>query len=107
MLVGMLTALSGLRAASKKLQNSANNIANIQTPGFKKGRIDLISISSGGVRVVKTGNTKSPATIEMLNNVDNTSEVVNQIITKLTFKANAKVIKSTNELIGSILDIKA
>ncbi|HAX46473.1 MAG TPA: flagellar basal body protein [Nitrospinaceae bacterium] len=36
MINGMFNALSGLRTSAQKLQNSANNLANIQTSGFKK-----------------------------------------------------------------------
>ena len=67
MLEGMLNGLSGLRAASKKLQNSANNVANIQTSGFKKSRLDLTAMSSGGGRVSATSRTNTQGAIAQTN----------------------------------------
>ena len=67
MLGGMLNALSGLRAASKKLQNSANNIANVQTPGFKKSQLDLTAMTNGGVRVSSTSRTNTQGAIAQIN----------------------------------------
>ena len=34
-----LSALTGLSNATRRLQNSANNLANVQTSGFKKGEV--------------------------------------------------------------------
>jgi len=48
-----------MNTASKKLQNSANNLANIQTPGFKSSRVDTTSLQSGGV--VATSTSRSTA----------------------------------------------
>ena len=31
--------LTGLKNASKRLQNSVNNLTNMQTAGFKKGEV--------------------------------------------------------------------
>ncbi len=52
---GINSALSGLRAFSKKLSNSANNIANINTTGFKK---KTFSLQEGG----KTGGVQTSST---------------------------------------------
>jgi flagellar basal-body rod protein FlgG len=51
MLGPIFSALSGLRNASLRLQNSANNIANINTPGFKKSDVNSVELKSGGTRV--------------------------------------------------------
>jgi flagellar hook protein FlgE len=41
------------------------------------------------------------------SNVDITEEIVDQIVSKVAFKANINVIKANNEMLGSILDIKS
>ena len=66
-------ALSGLSNASRRLQNSANNIANIS-----KG-----------------------------SNVDVTEEIVDQIVSKAAIQANVNVIKTNDETLGTILDIRS
>ena len=51
MLDSIFSSLSGLNTASRKLQVSSNNLANIQTPGFKASRANIVSNQSGGARV--------------------------------------------------------
>jgi flagellar hook protein FlgE len=66
-------AFSGLSNAARKLQNSANNFANI---------------SQG-------------------SNVDVTEEIVDQIVSKAGIQANVNVIKTNDETLGTILDIRS
>lgn len=51
MLGPTFSALTGLNNASKRLQNSANNLSNMQTAGFKKGEINSVENKTGGTRV--------------------------------------------------------
>ena len=79
MLGSICNAFSGLTNVSKRLQNSANNLSNVLTSGFKKSQV---------------------------NNVDITEEMVDQINTRAIFKANINIIKAKDEMLGSIIDIK-
>lgn len=54
MINGMFNALSGLRTFAEKLQNSANNLANVQTPGFKKNMVTVGEVKSGGSQLTST-----------------------------------------------------
>ena len=60
MLGPIFSALTGLKSASQRLQNSANNVANINTAGFKKSDANSADIKSGGTRVndVSKSNTQ-------------------------------------------------
>ena len=60
MLGPIFSALTGLKNASQRLQNSANNVANINTAGFKKSDVNSANIKSGGTRVndVSKSNTQ-------------------------------------------------
>ncbi|CAI2719712.1 flagellar hook-basal body protein [Nitrospina watsonii] len=51
MLESLFSSLSGLNVASRKVQASANNLANLQTPGFKSSRVNIVDSPSGGARV--------------------------------------------------------
>ena len=51
MLGPTLSALSGLNNAVKRIQNSANNLANVTTSGFKKGKVNSIENKSGVTQV--------------------------------------------------------
>ena len=82
MVTGVFGALSGLKNSIQELQNSANNLANVRTSEFKKSTVTV-------------------------GNVDIAEEVVGQMTTQTAFTANAKVISSVDEIIGTILDIKS
>ena len=60
MLGPIFSALTGLKNASQRLQNSANNVANINTAGFKISDVNSADIKSGGTRVndVSKSNTQ-------------------------------------------------
>ena len=107
--------LSALNAFSKQMMVSSNNVANTLTQDYKKSR----AINSQGTKnqvttTITQINTNSPLvqnpldeTSELieLSNTDITEEMTNQIVIEQGFKANAKVISTNNELIGTIIDI--
>ena len=45
------TALSGLNAAQTRLGAAANNIANMNTPGFRRDEVSAVPQAGGGVSV--------------------------------------------------------
>jgi len=51
MLGPIFSALTGLKNSTKRLQNSANNLANVTTSGFKKGKVNSIENKAGGSQV--------------------------------------------------------
>ena len=80
---------SGLSAAGGNLFNesAASGAPDIGNPG------------AGGNGTILSGFLEG-------SNVDITEEMVDQIVTRSTFKANVKVIKATDEMLGSLIDIK-
>ena len=60
MLGPMFSALSGIKNASQRLQNSVNNVANVNTAGFKKSAVNSVDNKSGGTRVndISRSNTQ-------------------------------------------------
>ncbi|MCF8719178.1 flagellar hook-basal body protein [Nitrospina gracilis] len=68
MINSLFSSLSGLNAASRKLQASANNLANVQTPGFKSSHVTLADNASGGVRVSGVARTSLQGPLVPTNN---------------------------------------
>ena len=110
------SALSGLTAFSRQIEVTAHNVANVNTDGFKKSHVELVSVETGGVLpvvrkddsagpTVLRDNGYGPAKVE-LSNVDLGEEAVNQIIGQRGFEANIQALKTANDMLGSILDIK-
>lgn len=109
------SALSAMTAFRKKLDVTSNNIANVKTDGFKKSRVTMQEGSHGEVQAnIQKVNTPGVPheTIENGNivevessNVDLSEELTSLIPTRTAYTANLKTLKTTDELIGSLLDI--
>lgn len=121
--------LSGLNAAGKRLESSANNTANqFSTLSTKEGetvkepyaptQVDNVSIETGGVNpVVRNINPSSVPVYDPENiaanedgitqypNVDPEREVIQQKIATYDFKANLNVLKTQDNMMKSLLDI--
>jgi len=103
------TALSGMNAAGSIVDTAASNIANMDSTGYKAGRVNLASSPWGGVDVVSITRDPSPGGVDQdgqeLSNVDLPTEVVNLKRGALLYKANAAVIKAGDEMMGTLLDM--
>jgi len=116
MVSAMNAALSALGALGKKLDVTANNIANGNTEGFKKSRAILEEANQSGVTVTLSrvntpgGSIPSEDGTEKMNessNVDVAEEIVNLKTTEHAFQANLKTIKAEKDMLGAIFDILA
>lgn len=58
MINGLGSSLSGLNAYAKQIEVSSNNLANLQTTGFKSRRADQQSMGQGGVKVASVTISK-------------------------------------------------
>jgi flagellar hook protein FlgE len=110
------TTLSALEAFGRRFQVTANNIANVNTDGFKKSRADLKDNRPAGVEAVitrietpgflKPAEDGSPEMRES-SNVELEQELVGLIGTKRGYQVNVEVLKRENENIGTVLDLIA
>ena len=107
--------LSSLSAFEKKIDVTANNIANVLTDEFKKSRVTMQEGEPEGVkavidRVEIQGFPKESiidgdtVTVES-SNVDLSEELPEMIIARSAHGANLKALKSYNDMMGSLLDI--
>jgi flagellar hook-associated protein 1 FlgK len=90
-------AASGLQAAQAQLNVTANNIANMNTPGYTAQRVDLAAAPGGGVDVEGVQSTG--------NAVDPVNELLNLKQTTLYYDANGMVIRVADQMYGSLLNI--
>ena len=97
MINSMFNALSGLVVSAQKLQNSANNLANLKDLGLG---INKVTVGN------KLGSLTDVGSTETLK-VKISKEMVNQMTAQAEFTANAKVITIADETIGTILDVKS
>jgi flagellar basal body rod protein FlgG len=106
-------ALSAINGFARKLAVSANNIANVDTDGFKKSRTILTEGTPSGViasveRVETPGMPipspdGSPEARES-SNVSLEEEIIEIKIAKHGYDANLKAMKAQDETLGSYFD---
>jgi flagellar hook protein FlgE len=89
-------AQSGLGAASLQLQSSAHNIANLQTPGFRRQQVVQQAQPGGGVNAEVT-RAAAPGD-------DRAADVVGQIEASLVYRANLAVLRTGDRMLGSLVD---
>jgi flagellar basal-body rod protein FlgC len=134
MSIASTIAISGLNAASLRLQVAASNIANSRSEGplpdianagsfpaaYTPLRVNQIDVAGGGTSA--TIGAISPATISTFDptapfadssgmvaspNVDLASEFVQLLVARLNYAANAAVIRADAQMTASLLNVTA
>jgi flagellar basal-body rod protein FlgC len=125
-------AVSGMAAASRRLEVSASNVANSSTtgplpdantsgfpPAYTPLRIDQVDVGGGTSATVTPVSPSYVPTYDpsapyadkngmvAAPNVDFVNEFVQQITARYAFAANAKVIQADSRMLSTLLDIKA
>jgi len=111
------SALSALSAFSNQAQVIANNVANVNTDGFKKSRAEFKSNPDGGVSVsiskvdtpgaLMAQQTENGLEMKESSNVDLAEEFVQMITNERAFEANVKTLQAEDEKMGHLLDVIA
>ena len=105
-------ALSALGSLSRKIDVTANNIANVNTNSFKKSRAELEDVYPSGVKVsisqVDTPGDALPpdekGKEQESSNVNLSEELINLITTQHAYAANIKTITTEDEMRKTLLD---
>lgn len=106
-------AATAVQSAHDRLEVSANNIANVGTPGFEPERVIPPPSESNASNELPERDSSSPdgpfgkegpAEVDGPSKVDLAREVANQIQLELESRANLKVIRSQSETLGSVID---
>lgn len=92
-------AFSGLQAAQLRSSVAAHNVANLNTPDFKRQSVAQQAQPGGGVSAVVQTATQAGANLA--------HDVAEQISATYAFKASAQVFRSQSRMLGALLDEKA
>ena len=104
-------AISGLVAASVRMQDSARKIANLSTtapePETAGPRATGKAASAGAAQPFQS-DARSPASYGLLSgpSVNLAGEIIEQLTASTTFMAVAQVIRADSKMIEALLDIK-
>lgn len=95
--------LSGMRAAQLKLDSHAHNVANVQTPDFKRQvTTQTARPDSGGVDAQIGRETGVSAPFDRL-----AEDLVGQRLSLYSFAANLRTVQTEDRMLGALLDAKA
>ena len=129
-------ALSGMNAATRRIEVSASNVANVASTGALPNADGTVPSGAptayAPLEVVQTANadggtqttvtTVTPSTIAVSDpkapfanqdglvaapNVDLAQELINQMMASYSFAANAKVLTADDRMTRTLLDITA
>ncbi|HMN94271.1 MAG TPA: flagellar basal body rod protein [Hydrogenophaga sp.] len=104
---GMSPALSGLRAAQLRLDSSAHNVANLQTPDFRRQEVTQSARTGHGGVDARVGHeaTRPPPGAQGFGRL--AEDLVGQRISLYSFKANLNTLKAHDRMLGALLDTRA
>ena len=101
------SGLSGMRAAQLRLDTSAHNVANAQTPGFQRqGVTQTARPGLGGVdaQVVREPEA-APASGGDFGHL--AQDMVEGRMSVYSFAANLRTVQTEDRMLGALLDAKA
>jgi flagellar hook protein FlgE len=109
------STLSAIKAFGDKMGVTANNIANVETEGFKKSTATLIEGPDKTVTArITQPDTPGPVVVETtdgqstpreLSNVDLAEEIPQTIILQRGYEANLSTVRTQDEMSRSVIDI--
>jgi flagellar basal-body rod protein FlgC len=118
MVQGIAASMNAIQAVAERFNRTGRNIANLNTDGYKADRVVFgegpqpgtvqanvsVDLSPGPVRAEET--EEGMELVEM-SNVDLAKEMVNMMIDQRSIEANLKALKTADEMLGTIIDIKS
>lgn len=115
MISAVNSTVSALQAYKTQMNVRSNNVANVNTEGFKKSKATLKEGDNGDVQVdVNPVNTPGHRYQELeddqmvekeTSNVDLAEEFPQMMVTQHAYEANMKVLQAQDKMLGSTLDI--
>jgi flagellar basal body rod protein FlgG len=87
-----------MNAAQARLDSAAHNVANTETPAFKRQEVVQTEQKGGGVATTLSKSSTEGSALE--------TDMVAQLQAKNAFLVNLAVFKTSNQMAGALLDQK-
>lgn len=85
----------------ERLDTTAHNIANAQTPGFRRQRIEQSALPQAGGVETRTLREDAPQAGGLAHLAE---DLVAQRMSVYSFSANLKTVQTEDRMLGSVLD---
>ena len=96
--------VSSIQAHQSALNTSANNVANVNTDGFIP---NSTTINEGASGSITTSTSQATDNGSVKSQTDLSKELTDEIVLSRGVEANVSSIKTQDQMVGSLLDIKA
>lgn len=119
MSISALTAgVSGLSANQRALDVAANNVANANTANFQPQQANFqesspagggVTLSVEGRQLAAADNVTGSASVDgaaASNGVDVAREITNTLVYDIGARLSANVVKTADQALGSLIDVK-
>ena len=98
--------LSGMRATQSRLDASAHNVANAQTPGFQRQQVTQTAQTGAGGLSAQVGQE----TASLAQGADGSNrlaeDMVEQRMSLYSFEANLRTVQTQDAMLGTLLDTR-
>jgi len=95
--------ISSIQAHQTMMNTNANNIANVNTDGFIPNDTKITNNNES----ITTNTRPADDTSSLKSQTNLSKELPEQIMIEKGIKANVTAIKTQDDILGSLLDIKA
>lgn len=95
--------ISSIQAHQNMMNTSANNVANVNTDRFIPTNTRVV----GDENSLRANNAKADDTGSKTSQTDLAKEMTTQIVAQDATAVNVNAIRTQDEMLGSLLDIKA
>jgi flagellar basal-body rod protein FlgC len=109
------STLSAIKAFGQKMAVTANNIANVETEGFRKSTATLVEGTRKNVEVeITQPDVPGPVVLDgadgrltekEMSNVDLAEEIPQTILAQRGYEANLATLRTQDEMLKSVIDI--
>ncbi|OCW57550.1 flagellar basal body rod protein FlgC [Hoeflea olei] len=89
------TAFSGMAAQQKRMEAIASNVANVDTPDYRRKEVNMVSTGPGVRAVVSEARSAG--------GVDLAAEMVDMIETKMAYQANVAVMETGMDMWDALM----
>lgn len=100
-------ALSGMRAAQLRLDSSAHNVANLQTPDFRRQVVTQTAMPGQGGVQAQVGHEASGAQAGSGGFDRLAEDLVEQRLAVYSFEASLRSLQTQDRMLGALLDVRA
>ncbi|TCR85254.1 flagellar basal body protein [Rhizobium sp. BK376] len=101
----MAISVQGITAQSVRLSTSANNMANIDTPGYRRSTASSSALMPGGV-ATKVSTASATAADPATSNVDPLQEAVTEVESRAAFQLNADAFETGADMWQALASMK-